>query len=156
MEYRLVMLGPGGCGKSAITIRYVSGNFVGKYDPTIEDSYRKQVEIDQQALVLDILDTAGQDEYSALRDQYTKTGDGFVLVFGLNRAETLQRMNAFYIQIKRSTQMRRPPVLLVGNKSDLAEERQVKREDALHIAKNVILAEYLETSAKTGANIQNV
>lgn len=155
MECRIVMLGPGGCGKSAITIRYVAGNFVGKYDPTIEDSYRKQVEVDQEPVMLDILDTAGQDEYSALRDQYTKTGHGFMLVFCVDRPETLRLMNMFYTKITRVTQMSRPPVLLIGNKCDLVKERLVERAEATQFARDILRTNYIETSAKTNTNIRN-
>lgn len=58
-EYKIVVLGSGGVGKSAITVQFVQGIFVEKYDPTIEDSYRKQVEFDGQQCMLEILDTAG-------------------------------------------------------------------------------------------------
>ena len=60
-EYKIVVLGSGGVGKSALTVQFVQGIFVEKYDPTIEDSYRKQVVIDGETCLLDILDTAGQE-----------------------------------------------------------------------------------------------
>lgn len=53
----------GGVGKSALTIQLIQNHFVDEYDPTIEDSYRKQVVIDGETCLLDILDTAGQEEY---------------------------------------------------------------------------------------------
>lgn len=68
-EYKLVVVGGGGVGKSALTIQFIQGQFVDEYDPTIEDSYRKQVVIDNQVALLDVLDTAGQEEYSAMREQ---------------------------------------------------------------------------------------
>ena len=58
-EYKIVVLGSGGVGKSALTVQFVQGIFVEKYDPTIEDSYRKQVEVDGSQCMLEILDTAG-------------------------------------------------------------------------------------------------
>lgn len=58
-EYKIVVLGSGGVGKSALTVQFVQGIFVEKYDPTIEDSYRKQMEVDGQQCMLEILDTAG-------------------------------------------------------------------------------------------------
>jgi GTPase KRas protein len=65
-----VVLGGGGVGKSALTIRLVTDNFLdGEYDPTIEDSYRKQVMIDEETALLDILDTAGQEEFNSMQDQ---------------------------------------------------------------------------------------
>uniref|UniRef100_A0A4W2I4T1 RAP1B, member of RAS oncogene family n=1 Tax=Bos indicus x Bos taurus TaxID=30522 RepID=A0A4W2I4T1_BOBOX len=73
-EYKLVILGSGGTGKSALTIQFVQGIFVEKYDPTIEDSYRKQVEVDAQQCMLEILDTAGMEQFTAMRDLYMKNG----------------------------------------------------------------------------------
>jgi GTPase KRas len=66
-EYKIVIVGGGGVGKSALTIQFIQSQFVDEYDPTIEDSYRKQCDIDGQVSILDILDTAGQEEYSAMR-----------------------------------------------------------------------------------------
>ena len=67
LEHKLVVLGGGGVGKSALTIRLVTDNFLEEYDPTIEDSYRKQVKIDGEAALLDILDTAGQEEFDSMQ-----------------------------------------------------------------------------------------
>lgn len=74
-EYKLVILGGGGVGKSALVIRLVTDNFMDEYDPTIEDSYRKQVTIDEEPAILDILDTAGQEEYSSMQDQWMREGE---------------------------------------------------------------------------------
>ena len=68
-EYKIVVLGSGGVGKSALTVQFVQGIFVEKYDPTIEDSYRKQVEVDGQQCMLEILDTAGTVRFPLLRTE---------------------------------------------------------------------------------------
>jgi len=73
-EYRLVVVGAGAVGKSCLTLKYVQKVFVDVYNPTVEDSYRKQEMIDDEPAILDILDTAGQQEYSSVRDHYMKTG----------------------------------------------------------------------------------
>ena len=91
----------GGVGKSALTIQLIQNHFVDEYDPTIEDSYRKQVVIDGETCLLDILDTAGQEEYSAMRDQYMRTGEGFLLVFAVNNAKSFEDISAYREQIKR-------------------------------------------------------
>ena len=83
LEYKLVVLGGGGVGKSALTIRLVTDNFLTEYDPTIEDSYRKQVVIDQKTALLDILDTAGQEEYDRLRPLSYHSTDVFLVAFSL-------------------------------------------------------------------------
>ncbi|OCT92566.1 hypothetical protein XELAEV_18015622mg, partial [Xenopus laevis] len=90
-EYKLVVVGAGGVGKSDLTIQLIQNHFVDEYDPTIEDSNRKQVVIDAETCLLDILDTAGQEEYSAMRDLYMRTGEGFLCVFAIN--ETKNKCN---------------------------------------------------------------
>jgi Ras-related protein M-Ras len=83
VTYKLVVVGEGGVGKSALTIQFFQKMFVEDYDPTIEDSYIQHVEVDRQVCVLDVLDTAGQEEFSALREQYMRKGDGFLIVYSV-------------------------------------------------------------------------
>ena len=97
----IIELSAGGVGKSALTIQLIQNHFVDEYDPTIEDSYRKQVVIDGETCLLDILDTAGQEEYSAMRDQYMRTGEGFLLVFAVNNAKSFEDISQYREQIKR-------------------------------------------------------
>ena len=68
-EQRVVILGSGGVGKSALTIRLITDNFLEEYDPTIEDTYQKSLVVDGESTVLNVLDTAGQEEYSTMQDQ---------------------------------------------------------------------------------------
>lgn len=75
--------------------------FVEKYDPTIEDSYRKQVEVDGQQCVLEILDTAGTEQFTAMRDLYMKSGQGFLLVFSITSVVTLSDLHDLRKQILR-------------------------------------------------------
>ena len=98
LRFRIIA---GGVGKSALTIQLIQNHFVDEYDPTIEDSYRKQVVIDGETCLLDILDTAGQEEYSAMRDQYMRTGEGFLIVFAVNNAKSFEDITAYREQIKR-------------------------------------------------------
>ena len=72
--YRMVVVGDGGVGKSALTIQFFQKLFVTDYDPTIEDSYIQHCQVDNEWCVLDVLDTAGQEEFSAMREQYMRKG----------------------------------------------------------------------------------
>lgn len=63
--------------------------------PHPQDSYRKQVVIDGETCLLDILDTAGQEEYSAMRDQYMRTGEGFLCVFAINNSKSFADINLY-------------------------------------------------------------
>ena len=68
-NFKIVILGSGGVGKSALTIRLITDNFLEEYDPTIEDSYQKTLVVDGESTQINILDTAGQEEYSSMQDQ---------------------------------------------------------------------------------------
>jgi len=81
--YNLVVLGDGAVGKTALTIQLCSHHFVEQFDPTIESSYRRQVEVDGTVALLDILDTAGQEEFTALRSQWIRAGEGYLIVYDI-------------------------------------------------------------------------
>ena len=110
-EYKLVIVGGGGVGKSALTIQLIQNHFIDEYDPTIEDSYRKQVTIDDETCLLDILDTAGQEEYSAMRDQYMRTGQGFICVYAVTSRSAFDEITSFREQILRVTGIREAVLL---------------------------------------------
>lgn len=93
-EYKVVVLGSGGVGKSALTVQFVTGTFIEKYDPTIEDFYRKEIEVDSSPSVLEILDTAGTEQFASMRDLYIKNGQGFILVYSLVNQQSFQ-VNCF-------------------------------------------------------------
>ena len=152
-EYKLVIVGGGGVGKSALTIQFIQNHFIDEYDPTIEDSYRKQVTIDNQTCLLDILDTAGQEEYSAMRDQYMRTGQGFLLVYAITSRGSFSEIVAFKEQILRVKDKDRVPMILVGNKSDLEPERQVTTGEGQDLART-FSSPFMESSAKTRVNVE--
>jgi len=156
MEYRIVVVGAGAVGKSALTVRFVSGTFVQKYDPTIEDSYRKQVEIDARACILDIMDTAGQEEYTALRDTYMTTGDGFVLGYSITSTtsfEAASKLRGNILRIKEG--VTDIPIMLVGNKCDLETERLVATDEGRRTAEKWGTG-FIESSAKTCKNVHEI
>ncbi|XP_045910331.1 ras-related protein Rap-2a isoform X3 [Micropterus dolomieu] len=100
-EYKVVVLGSGGVGKSALTVQFVTGTFIEKYDPTIEDFYRKEIEVDSSPSVLEILDTAGTEQFASMRDLYIKNGQGFILVYSLVNQQSFQDIKPMRDQIIR-------------------------------------------------------
>lgn len=154
-EYKIVVLGSGGVGKSALTVQFVQGIFVEKYDPTIEDSYRKQVEVDGQQCMLEILDTAGTEQFTAMRDLYMKNGQGFVLVYSITAQSTFNDLSDLREQILRVKDTEEVPMILVGNKCDLEDERVVGKDQGLNLAKNFNCA-FLESSAKAKINVNEI
>lgn len=154
-EYKIVVLGSGGVGKSALTVQFVQGIFVEKYDPTIEDSYRKQVEIDGQQCMMEILDTAGTEQFTAMRDLYMKSGQGFVLVYSITAQATFNDLLELHDQIVRVKDTPEVPMILVGNKCDLEDERVVSKDQGQHLAKQFNCA-FMEASAKNKVNVAEI
>jgi len=152
-EYKLVIVGGGGVGKSALTIQLIQNHFIDEYDPTIEDSYRKQVTIDNETCLLDILDTAGQEEYSAMRDQYMRTGQGFLCVYAITSRTSFDEVTAFREQILRVKDCDKVPLVICGNKCDLESERQVSKAEGQDLAKS-FESPFMETSAKARINVE--
>ncbi|KAJ3415095.1 Ras GTPase ras2 [Chytridiales sp. JEL 0842] len=133
MLYRLVVLGDGGVGKTVI---------------------------DDESCILEVLDTAGQEEYTALRDQWIRDGEAFILVYSITSRSTFDRIEKFKSQIKRVKDLPASgssstaiPMVLVGNKCDKVGEREVSREEGAHLAKK-LRCEFFETSAKTCVNVE--
>lgn len=157
-QYKIVMLGSGAVGKSAITVQMVSGHFLSSYDPTIEDSYRTTININNQDIILNILDTAGQEEFYALRDQYMRSGDGYIIVFSITSVTSFLEINAIKEQLNivlDADDNTLIPIILVGNKCDLEEYRQVQSSDAQRLAEEWRV-KYFETSAKNKININRI
>jgi small GTP-binding protein len=151
------VLGTGGVGKSALTLRFVRDFFVQDWDPTIEDAYRKPVDVDDETCLLDILDTAGQDDFESLRPSWMIGKDGYVFVFSLDQPQSLDELHPFFELHQQLNEGRKVPIVLVANKKDLANldtERQAKaREEGMKRA-HELNASYIETSALTGENVQ--
>ena len=95
------------------------------------DSYRKQCVIDDEVALLDVLDTAGQEEYSAMREQYMRTGEGFLLVYSITSRQSFEEILTFQQQILRVKDKDYFPIIIVGNKCDLDAEREVSRQGTL-------------------------
>lgn len=153
-EYKLVVVGGGGVGKSCLTIQLIQSHFVDEYDPTIEDSYRKQCVIDDEVALLDVLDTAGQEEYAAMREQYMRTGEGFLLVYSITDRQSFEEIMTFQQQILRVKDKDYFPMIVVGNKCDLDGERQVSTQEGQNLARQ-FGCKFIETSAKSRINVDN-
>jgi len=175
------MVGSGGVGKSSLTIQLIQNHFVVEYDPTIEDSYRKQVTIDDDTCILDILDTTGQEEYSGIRSQYMRTGQGFICVYAITSRSSFDEITSFREQILRAKDADVPtviaannkadvaannkagvadlkfehhvPMVIAANKADLELERQVPHTLGNDLARS-FGCPFMETSAKTRVNVE--
>jgi GTPase KRas protein len=158
MLHRIVVLGDGGVGKSAFIMQYCRNQFVTDYDPTIEDSYRKQVIVDKKSCILEILDTAGQEEFVSLRDQWIRDGDAFVLMYSVDNYQSFELLKEIRRQIGFVKGTTNVPIVFVGNKADL-KTVEVTYEQGYRYARDIsvpLTCRFFETSAKTGKNVENV
>mmetsp|Transcript_122437 Transcript_122437/g.240310 ORF Transcript_122437/g.240310 Transcript_122437/m.240310 type:complete len:232 (+) Transcript_122437:90-785(+) len=152
MSLKIIIMGVGGVGKSAITNRFVVGRWVEKYDPTIEESYQATVDIDGKAMQVEILDTAGQDAYTPLRETFMHTGDGFLLVYSIVDDQTLEELREIREQILRVHPNRKVPMMVVGNKADM-KKRVVSKQEGKTLA-DEFGAGFIEVSAKENLRVK--
>jgi len=153
-SWRVAVLGDGGVGKTALAVQFTLNCFVETYDPTIEDAYRKQLVVDNKMCFVEVIDTAGQEEYATLRDQWVREGQGFILVYSIASRSTFDRLEVFrqsMLRVKRS----KPIFMLVGNKCDKTYEREVSKEEGLALARS-FGCNFVETSAKTAHNVEHL
>ncbi|CAJ0842212.1 3902_t:CDS:10, partial [Entrophospora sp. SA101] len=141
MSYKIVILGDTDIEKT--------------YHPTIEDSYRKQVEIDNQPCGLDVLETAGQGEHIPLWDQWIRDGKGFLLVYSISSHPTFEQVEMFKDQIIGVKGSNKIPLILVGNKCDRHTEYEVLSEEGMNMTKR-LGCELVESSVKTFVNVNTV
>jgi len=152
MKHKLVMLGDGGVGKSCLSIQFIHNYFTNDYDPTIENSYRKTVTVDEIPCLLEILDTAGQEDFIAMRDQHIRYGEGFALVFSITNRASFIALKDHYDTICRVKETDDIPIVLIANKCDLEGNRVISTAEGKQFAKS-ISAPFFETSAKTRFNV---
>lgn len=159
-EIRVSLFGATAVGKTCVTIQYISNRFLTEHDPTLEDFFETVKKIDSNSPTkICIYDTAGQEEYSSLTGQYMKSGEGFLIVFSLTDRESFDRISTIRDNIVRAKERDgwgdNTPIILIGNKSDLVQERVVSSEEAKSWAAQHNV-QYFETSAKTGQNVEAV
>ncbi|KAI0788090.1 ras-domain-containing protein [Fomes fomentarius] len=155
-RYSAVVLGAGGVGKSALVMRYGKNVFLERYDPTIEEEYELTVEYEGKRSQLEIIDTAGVEQFTGINESYIQRGVGFVLVFSLTQEASLKEVDRIRQQI---TQIKGGdediPMVVVGTKMDLTGEREVSSQQMQELAVQWGLPFY-ETSAKKGWHVNEV
>jgi len=150
-QFSLVVLGHPGVGKTSITLQFVGNVFQEYCDPTVEDSFRKEIHHKGETIILDVLDTAGQEEFNHLRDSHIHHGEGFLLVYSITSRESLEDVHFFHKRITRIKDCLTFPMIVVGNKSDLEAERVVSYEEGQKIADS-FSCPFIETSARIPVN----
>ena len=148
---KIAVLGKMGVGKSSLTYRYINNEFPAVQNDTIEDRIVNQAKIEDKLYKIEILDTAGEDDYPQMLDMWVNYAEGFLLVFAINDKNSFDLIPEKRDHIIEGKQVGSYPMILVGNKQDLTNNREVSYDDAKQLADSWNI-DYIETSAKTNFN----
>ncbi len=149
---KIIILGSSEVGKTCILNRYFHNEFKENLLSTIGiDFNTKFFKFENHKIKANYIDTAGQEKFRAISINYLKGTDGVILVFDLTNKETFDLLETWIKEFE-NTNKSDVSKVLIGNKSDLEEQRQVTTEDAVNFAKT-LNCKYYEASAKTGKNV---
>lgn len=137
-QVNIVVLGDGNVGKSSLTTRYVSNEFIKNYDPTVQDSFRKMENVNGEEITVEILDTAGQEDYVAINDSAIVQGQGFLIVYTITSHTSFEAIDAIikriYFLHECETGDKKFPIVICGNKVDLEDKREVPTQEGSEYA----------------------
>ena len=151
--YKILILGDTSVGKTCVLTRYTDNRFEKNYLSTIGIDYKlKNIKLDNGKTVkLQIWDTIGQDRYRAVTKNYYKGAHGIILIYDITDRETFENVRNWIKSIKTEAD-EKVVVILVGNKCDFEEKRQVSKEEGEQLAQELNLP-FFECSAKENKNI---
>ncbi|GAA5880380.1 hypothetical protein JCM16303_003921 [Sporobolomyces ruberrimus] len=155
-QRKIALLGSRSVGKSSLSVQFVDSHFVDSYYPTIENTFSKIVRYKGQEFGLDIVDTAGQDEFSILSSRHAVGLHGWILVYSVASRTSFEMCSIIRDKILNYTGRDAVPMVLVGNKSDLAVQRQVTREEGMELAASWGKTAFMESSARTNENVTRI
>lgn len=157
-DYRVVVFGAGGVGKSSLVLRFVKGTFRESYIPTIEDTYRQVISCNKNICTLQITDTTGSHQFPAMQRLNISKGHAFILVYSVTSSQSLEELAPIFDVIKevKGGDLEAAPLMLVANKCDEPEsDRQVTVVQGQEHAKRWGCG-FMETSAKTNENVKEM
>ena len=162
--FKITLLGEGAVGKTSLRRTYLGESFKEGYMMTIGADFAvKKMNINQTEYTLQIWDLAGQQRFSAVREVYYRGTAGALLVFDISRPETYEILPNWLHELIRNNKNRIVPLVLIGNKEDLRDSTPyaVPKEYAMEYADQLsqwsgFYVPYMETSAKTGLNVEQV
>ena len=155
LEVHLITLGDGQVGKTSIIFRYIDNIFSGNYLSTIGiDVKIKKVTLSNgEEIKIKISDTAGQERFKAIASNYTKKADGIIFVYDITSSKSFMEVENWLSEITKEGNDK--PLILLGNKCDLEENRQISTEEGIDLSKKYGEGiKFYETSCKTGDNIE--
>ena len=136
-----------------MTVQYVDGHFVDSYYPTIENTFSKVIRYKNQDFAVEIIDTAGQDEYTILNNKHFIGIHGYMIVYSVASKQSFEMCRIIRDKILNHLGTEGVPIMIVGNKSDLRpEQRQVQLADGKKLAEELGCG-FVEASARYNENV---
>ncbi|MFX0043712.1 MAG: Rab family GTPase [Candidatus Hodarchaeota archaeon] len=155
--FKIVMLGSAAVGKTSLINMYCEGAFQEDYKPTLgANIVRKDVSLDNLNAKVRLImwDLAGQEKYNVIRSMYFQGCVGALLVYDVTRYNTFDSINSKWLKDFKRYVKKEGAYILIGNKTDLKEQRAVTTEKGKKLAEEINASEFVETSAKLGENIE--
>jgi len=150
--FKLVLIGDSGVGKSCLLLRFADDNFTDSYISTIGVDFRfRTITIDRKTVKLQIWDTAGQERFRTITSAYYRGADGIIMVYDVTSQESFDHVEEWLSEVDRYANDNTSK-LLIGNKADLVDEKQVQEEVSQQFAQKLGIP-LIETSAKTASNV---
>lgn len=157
-KIKTTTIGTEGVGRTCLAIQFVFGYFEERTDPTIENSYKKIIQVDDEDYQLEIEDSAAYFiEWSSQSNFAIRYASSLIIVYSVTSRESFDNVRAIHNHIEREFQLsrRRVPLLLVGNKCDLCDERCVSTKEGEELARS-FQCTFMEASAKDHTNVDQV
>ena len=164
--FKLLLIGNSGVGKSSLLFRFSENIWEKEFIPTIGVDFvsniiyfnskniqkLKSLEVDGKKVKLQIWDTAGQERFKNIQASYYKGANGVLVVYDITNRESFEHLNSWLIEIEKNGN-KNVYKLLIGNKADLEDNRDIKKEEGQEFA-SINGMEFFETSAKTAYQVQ--
>ena len=153
---KILLIGDSSVGKTCLISKYAIGVFNEDYISTIGfDSRQKEEIINNEKVLVKIFDTAGQERFKSITANYLRNAEGVILVYDLTSTESFENLKFWIESIKNNLGNDEPiPIIIIGNKIDLEDARQINKSVAEKFAKDNNY-KYFETSAKTGEGVDD-
>ena len=156
LNFKIIIIGDSGVGKSCLSLRATKNVFENLYSPTIGFEFMTFfIKVDNKAIKLQIWDTCGQEIYRSLISSFYNSSSLAIVVYSIDNEDSFNNLD-FWLNEIRSKANPEIGIILIGNKADLDNKRKVTKETAQEYCDNNQIKVFMETSAKTGDNAQNI
>ncbi|NWR74060.1 RASLC protein, partial [Centropus unirufus] len=156
-ECNVAILGCQGAGKSALTVKFLTKRFISEYDPNLEDTYASEEVVDQQPVLLKVMDTADQGGPGNC-ERYLRWANAFLVVYSIDDRKSFEGCQRYMevLALHARGCQRRCPALLLGNKLDMEQYRQVSTAEGMSLASRFGCLFYEVSACQDFAGVQHV